>query len=96
MGGQLHALTLQNLSSRRNVIPVFVKGHPMADNTVHFASKRPFRKRCRVWTRARLVPQCRFPATVVNVLTHMIVKFSGVNVLDDMWLYEGINGFQLA
>ncbi len=38
-------------------------------------------------------PQCGFSAAVVNVLTHMGVKFSGVNVLDDMAVREGIKQF---
>ncbi|MEZ5647946.1 MAG: Grx4 family monothiol glutaredoxin [Alphaproteobacteria bacterium] len=38
-------------------------------------------------------PQCGFSSTVVNVLTHMGVKFSGVNVLDDMSVREGIKQF---
>lgn len=38
-------------------------------------------------------PQCGFSAAVVNVLTHMGVKFSGVNVLDDMAIREGIKQF---
>ncbi len=38
-------------------------------------------------------PQCGFSAAVVNVLTHMGVKFSGVNVLDDMAIREGIKHF---
>ncbi len=38
-------------------------------------------------------PQCGFSAAVVNVLTHMGVKFSGVNVLDDMGIREGIKQF---
>lgn len=38
-------------------------------------------------------PQCGFSAAVVNVLTHMGVKFSGVNVLEDMAVREGIKQF---
>ncbi|MFQ5955483.1 MAG: Grx4 family monothiol glutaredoxin [Kiloniellales bacterium] len=38
-------------------------------------------------------PQCGFSATVVGVLSHLGVKFKGVNVLDDMELREGIKRF---
>ncbi len=38
-------------------------------------------------------PQCGFSAQVVGVLSHLGVKFKGVNVLDDMELREGIKQF---
>ncbi len=38
-------------------------------------------------------PQCGFSATVVGVLTHIGVKFKGVDVLDDMEMREGIKQF---
>jgi monothiol glutaredoxin len=38
-------------------------------------------------------PQCGFSAMVVQVLSHMGVKFSGVNVLEDDGLRQGIKSF---
>ena len=38
-------------------------------------------------------PQCGFSTAIVNVLTHMGVKFSGINVLEDMAVREGIKQF---
>ena len=38
-------------------------------------------------------PQCGFSATVVQVLTHLGVKFKGVDVLADPELREGIKQF---
>ena len=36
------------------------------------------------------VPQCGFSLAVSNVLKHLEVKFSGINVLDDPEIREGI------
>jgi monothiol glutaredoxin len=38
-------------------------------------------------------PQCGFSAAVVQVLTHLGVKFKGVNVLEDPEIREGIKKF---
>jgi monothiol glutaredoxin len=38
-------------------------------------------------------PQCGFSATVVQVLSHMGVKFKGIDVLADDALREGIKAF---
>ncbi len=38
-------------------------------------------------------PQCGFSAAVVQVLTHMGVKFKGVNVLEDPEIRNGIKEF---
>ncbi len=38
-------------------------------------------------------PQCGFSAAVVQILSHMNVKFKGVNVLDDMEIREGIKAY---
>ena len=38
-------------------------------------------------------PQCGFSAAVVGVLSHLGVKFKGVNVLDDDSIREGIKQF---
>ena len=38
-------------------------------------------------------PQCGFSATVVQVLSHLGVKFKGVNVLSDAALRDGIKHF---
>ena len=39
------------------------------------------------------VPQCGFPLAVSNVLKHLEVKFSGINVLEDNELREGIKEY---
>jgi monothiol glutaredoxin len=38
-------------------------------------------------------PQCGFSAAVVQVLSHMGVKFKGINVLEDPGLRQGIKDF---
>jgi len=38
-------------------------------------------------------PQCGFSAAVVQVLSHLGVKFKGINVLEDPGLREGIKAF---
>lgn len=38
-------------------------------------------------------PQCGFSAAVVQIMSHMGVKFKGVNVLDDMEVREGIKAY---
>src|SRR5882724_4036065 len=40
-----------------------------------------------------MFPQCGFSAAVVQVLTHLGVKFKGVNVLADAELRDGIKHF---
>ncbi len=40
-----------------------------------------------------IFPQCGFSAAVVGVLTHMNVKFKGVNVLEDQDIREGVKAF---
>src|ERR1700748_3029162 len=40
-----------------------------------------------------MFPQCGFSAAVVQVLTHLGVKFKGVNVLADDGLRQGIKEF---
>ena len=39
------------------------------------------------------VPQCGFSLAISNVLKHLEVKFSGINVLDDSEIREGIKKF---
>lgn len=38
-------------------------------------------------------PQCGFSAVVVQVLSHLGVKFKGINVLDDPSIREGIKEY---
>ena len=38
-------------------------------------------------------PQCGFSAAVVQVLSHMGVKFKGINVLEDPGLRQGVKEF---
>jgi monothiol glutaredoxin len=38
-------------------------------------------------------PQCGFSAAVVQVLSHMGVRFKGINVLEDPGLRQGIKDF---
>jgi monothiol glutaredoxin len=40
-----------------------------------------------------MFPQCGFSAAVVQVLTHMGVKFKGIDVLTDPSLREGVKQF---
>lgn len=40
-----------------------------------------------------MFPQCGFSAAVVGVLSHMQVKFKGIDVLQDMQIREGIKEF---
>lgn len=40
-----------------------------------------------------MFPQCGFSAAVVGALTHMQVKFKGVNVLEDDEIREGIKQY---
>jgi monothiol glutaredoxin len=40
-----------------------------------------------------MFPQCGFSARVVQILSHMNVKFKGINVLEDPSLREGIKAF---
>jgi monothiol glutaredoxin len=38
-------------------------------------------------------PQCGFSATVVGVLSHLGIKFRGINVLEDENIREGIKSY---
>ena len=38
-------------------------------------------------------PQCGFSASVVQILSHLGVKFQGINVLDDPSLRDGIKQY---
>ena len=38
-------------------------------------------------------PQCGFSATIVQVLSHMGVKFKGIDVLNEPGLREAVKGF---
>ena len=40
-----------------------------------------------------IFPQCGFSAATVGVLTHLGVQFSGINVLDDDSIREGIKAY---
>ena len=40
-----------------------------------------------------MAPQCGFSAAVVQVLTHLGVKFKGINVLTDDGIRQGIKAF---
>ncbi|MCW8915074.1 MAG: Grx4 family monothiol glutaredoxin [Magnetovibrio sp.] len=40
-----------------------------------------------------MFPQCGFSAAVVGVLSHMQIKFKGIDVLQDMEIREGIKAF---
>jgi len=40
-----------------------------------------------------MFPQCGFSAAVVQVLTHLGVKFKGINVLENDGLRQGIKAF---
>jgi len=40
-----------------------------------------------------IFPQCGFSAAVVGVLSHLGVKFKGINILEDAELRQGIKEF---
>ena len=40
-----------------------------------------------------IFPQCGFSAAVVGVLTHMNVKFKGIDVLSDPEIRDGVKAF---
>ena len=40
-----------------------------------------------------MFPQCGFSAAVVGVLSHMQIKFKGIDVLQDMEIREGIKAY---
>ena len=40
-----------------------------------------------------MFPQCGFSARVVQILSHMQVKFKGVNVLEDPAIRDGIKAY---
>jgi len=40
-----------------------------------------------------MFPQCGFSARVVQILSHMNVKFKGINVLEDPSLRDGVKQF---
>lgn len=40
-----------------------------------------------------MFPQCGFSAAVVGVLSHMQIKFKGIDVLQDMEIREGVKAF---
>ena len=40
-----------------------------------------------------MFPQCGFSAAVVQVLSHLNVKFKGINVLEDESIRQGIKAF---
>jgi len=40
-----------------------------------------------------IFPQCGFSAAVVGVLSHLGVKFKGINILEDAELRQGIKDF---
>ncbi|GIR77693.1 MAG: hypothetical protein CM15mP80_03180 [Alphaproteobacteria bacterium] len=48
---------------------------------------------CPVHEGTPVFPQCGFSAAVVGVLSHLGIKFKGVNVLDDDSIREGIKQY---
>jgi len=63
--------------------PVFdrIKEEVTANDVVLFMKGNP------------MFPQCGFSAAVVGVLTHLQVKFKGVDILQDEELREGIKAY---
>jgi monothiol glutaredoxin len=63
--------------------PVFerIKGEVESNDVVLFMKGTP------------VFPQCGFSAAVVQVLTHMGVKFKGIDVLQDPGLRQGVKDF---
>jgi len=67
----------------------------MAENVVHERIKRDITDNPVVlfMKGTPVFPQCGFSAAVVQVLTHMGVKFKGVDVLADPEIRQGIKEF---
>ncbi len=64
-----------------NTVTERIKGEVEANDVVLFMKGTP------------VFPQCGFSAAVVQVLTHMGVKFKGINVLEDPGLRQGIKDY---
>jgi monothiol glutaredoxin len=67
----------------------------MTENVVHERIKRDISENPVVlyMKGTPVFPQCGFSAAVVQVLTHMGVKFKGVDVLSDPEIRQGIKEF---
>src|SRR3954449_10433099 len=67
----------------------------MTDQTVHDRIKRDITDSPVVlfMKGTPVFPQCGFSARVVQILTHMGVKFKGVDVLSDPSIRQGIKDF---
>jgi monothiol glutaredoxin len=67
----------------------------MAENVVHERIKRDITENPVVlyMKGTPVFPQCGFSAAVVQVLTHMGVKFKGIDVLADPEIRQGIKDF---
>jgi monothiol glutaredoxin len=67
----------------------------MAENVVHERIKRDISDNPVVlyMKGTPVFPQCGFSAAVVQVLTHMGVKFKGIDVLADPEIRQGIKEF---
>lgn len=64
-----------------NTVTERIKGEVDSNDVVLFMKGTP------------VFPQCGFSAAVVQVLTHMGVKFKGINVLEDPGLRQGVKDF---
>jgi monothiol glutaredoxin len=67
----------------------------MSDNPAHAAIKKDITENDVVlfMKGTPMFPQCGFSAAVVQVLTHLGVKFKGVDVLADNTVRQGIKEF---
>ena len=67
----------------------------MSDNPVHdFIQNEIDENEVTLFMKGNPVfPQCGFSAAVVQILSHLNVKFKGVDVLQDMELRQGIKEF---
>src|SRR5262249_38260083 len=84
-----------DLGSRQRLTHSQESGAPMTDATVTERIKRDISDNDVVlyMKGTPVFPQCGFSAAVVQVLTHMGVKFRGIDVLSDPSLRQGIKEF---
>ena len=83
MGNELHALALNTMENQKMNEDTNIKIKSLIDKN----------EVCLFMKGTPEVPQCGFSLAVSNVLKHLNVKFSGVNVLEDPTIREGIKAY---
>ena len=100
MGNELHALALQTERARglapatQPQLPHTIEDEKM-DNTTHDRIRQQVTETPVVlfMKGTPVFPQCGFSAAVVQILSHLGVKFKGVDVLADPSVRQGIKEF---